>query len=82
MTKRRLGRSELMIEPLVLGTNVVGWTSDEPTSFAVMDAFVGEGFNAIDTADSYSRWVPGNDSESEKIIGRWIKAGGVIPTAG
>jgi aryl-alcohol dehydrogenase-like predicted oxidoreductase len=76
MTKRRLGRSELMIEPLVLGTNVVGWTADEPTSFAVMDAFVGEGFNAIDTADSYSRWVPGNDSESEKIIGRWMKARG------
>ena len=76
MTKRRLGRSELMIEPLVLGTNVVGWTADEPTSFAVMDAFVDEGFSAIDTADSYSRWVPGNDSESEKIIGRWMKARG------
>jgi aryl-alcohol dehydrogenase-like predicted oxidoreductase len=76
MTKRRLGRSELMIEPLVLGTNVVGWTADEATSFSVMDAFAGEGFNAIDTADSYSRWVPGNDSESEKIIGRWMKARG------
>jgi aryl-alcohol dehydrogenase-like predicted oxidoreductase len=76
MTKRRLGRSELMIEPWVLGTNVVGWTADEPTSFAVMDAFVDEGFNAIDTADSYSRWVPGNESDSEKIIGRWMKARG------
>ena len=76
MTKRRLGRSELMIEPLVLGTNVFGWTADEPTSFAIMDAFLGEGFNAIDTADSYSRWVPGNDSDSEKIIGRWMKARG------
>ncbi len=76
MTKRRLGRSELFIEPLVLGTNVVGWTADEPTSFAVLDAFVDEGFTAIDTADSYSRWVPGNDSESEKIIGRWLKARG------
>ncbi len=72
MTKRRLGRSELLVEPLVLGTNVVGWTADEPTSFAILDAFVAEGFNAIDTADSYSRWVPGNDSESEKIIGRWM----------
>lgn len=76
MTKRRLGRSELFIEPLVLGTNSVGWTADEPTSFAVLDAFVAEGFNAIDTADSYSRWVPGNDSESEKIIGRWMKQRG------
>lgn len=76
MGKRRLGRSELFIQPLVLGTNVVGWTADEATSFAVLDAFVGEGFTAIDTADVYSRWVPGNDSESEKIIGRWMKARG------
>jgi len=76
MSKRRLGRSDLHIEPLVLGTNVVGWTADETTSFAVLDAFVAEGFTAIDTADSYSRWVPGNDSDSEKIIGRWLKARG------
>ena len=76
MTKRRLGRSELFIEPLVLGTNVVGWTMDEATSFQVFDAYVDAGFNAIDTADSYSRWVPGNDSDSEKIIGRWMKARG------
>jgi aryl-alcohol dehydrogenase-like predicted oxidoreductase len=76
MTKRRLGRSELFIEPLVLGTNVVGWTMDEATSFQVFDAYLDAGFNAIDTADSYSRWVPGNDSDSEKIIGRWMKARG------
>ena len=76
MTKRRLGRSELFIEPLVLGTNVVGWTMDEATSFQVFDAYLDAGFNAIDTADSYSRWVPSNDSDSEKIIGRWMKARG------
>jgi aryl-alcohol dehydrogenase-like predicted oxidoreductase len=76
MAKRRLGQSDIFIEPFVLGTNAVGWTADEPTSFAVMDAFVAEGFSAIDTADVYSRWVPGNDSESEKIIGRWMKARG------
>lgn len=76
MTKRRLGRTDIFIEPLVLGTNVIGWTADEKTSFAVLDAFVGEGFTAIDTADVYSLWVPGNRSESEKIIGRWLKARG------
>ena len=74
MTKRRLGRTDIFIEPLVLGTNVIGWTADEKTSFAVLDAFVAEGFTAIDTADVYSLWVPGNRSESEKIIGRWLKA--------
>ena len=73
---RRLGQTDIEIEPLVLGTNVVGWTADERTSFAIFDAFVAAGFSAIDTADSYSRWVPGNDSDSEKIIGRWMKARG------
>ena len=76
MTKRRLGRTDIFIEPLVLGTNVFGWTADENTSFAVLDAFVAEGFTAIDTADVYSLWVPGNRSESEKIIGRWLSTRG------
>lgn len=76
MEKRRLGGTDIEIAPLVLGTNVMGWTADESTSFAVLDALVDQGFTAIDTADVYSRWVPGNDSESEKIIGRWVKARG------
>lgn len=76
MEKRQLGRSGIAIAPFILGTNVIGWTADEKTSFAVLDAFLAEGFTAIDTADVYSRWVPGNDSESERIIGRWLKARG------
>ncbi|MFA7437677.1 aldo/keto reductase [Castellaniella sp.] len=75
-TTRKLGRTDLEIQPLVFGGNVLGWTMDEATSFRVLDAFVDAGFTAIDTADSYSRWVPGNDSESEKIIGRWLSARG------
>lgn len=73
---RRLGQTDIHIAPLVLGTNTAGWTADEATSFATFDAFVDLGFTALDTADVYSRWVPGNDSESERIIGRWIKARG------
>lgn len=76
MTKRHLGRSYITTEPLILGANVFGWTADEATSFAILDAFLAEGFNTIDTADVYSLWVPGNDSDSEKIIGRWLKARG------
>lgn len=76
MQHRRLGQTDIEIAPLVLGTNVFGWTADEKTSFEILDAFVAGGFTAIDTADSYSRWVPGNDSESERIIGRWIKERG------
>jgi len=73
MESRPLGRSGLSVAPLAFGGNVFGWTVDESTSFSLLDAFVGAGFNLIDTADSYSRWVPGHQGgESETIIGRWI----------
>ena len=65
------------IAPLMLGGNVFGWNVDETTSFALLDAFVDAGFNAIDTADSYSRWVPGHKGgESETVIGNWLKHSG------
>lgn len=77
LTKRKLGSSDLDIAPLVFGGNVFGWTADEATSFALLDAFVEAGFDAIDTADAYSRWVPGHSGgESETIIGKWLKARG------
>lgn len=75
MEKRRLGRTDLSIAPLVLGGNVFGWTADEKTSFDLLDRFFAAGLNAIDTADSYSTWVPGNKGgESETIIGNWMKS--------
>ncbi len=77
MQKRRLGRTDLEIAPLVLGGNVFGWTADEKTSFDILDRFVDAGLNAIDTADAYSTWVPGNKGgESETIIGKWMKSRG------
>jgi aryl-alcohol dehydrogenase-like predicted oxidoreductase len=77
MDRRPLGRSEIVIEPLVLGGNVFGWTVDEKTGFAILDAFVEEGFSAIDTAEGYPNWVPGNPpGMSETIIGKWMKARG------
>jgi len=75
MERRRLGRTDLSIAPLVLGGNVFGWTADEKTSFDLLDRFLAAGLNAIDTADSYSTWVPGNKGgESETIIGNWMKS--------
>jgi aryl-alcohol dehydrogenase-like predicted oxidoreductase len=74
MDQRPLGRSGLRIAPLVFGANVFGWTVDEPTAFQLLDRFVDSGLNAIDTADVYSRWVPGNrGGESETMIGNWLK---------
>ena len=73
MTKRRLGQSGITISPLVLGGNVFGWTADKQASFAILDRFADAGFEAIDTADVYSSWAPGNaGGESESIIGEWM----------
>ncbi len=75
MDKRRIGRSPLSVAPFCLGGNVFGWTADEATSFAILDRFVEQGFDFIDTADVYSRWAPGHrGGESEAVIGRWLAA--------
>jgi len=77
MNKRNLGNSGLETFPLSLGGNVFGWTADEQTSFALLDAFVAAGFSLIDTADVYSVWAPGHvGGESETVIGRWLKRSG------
>jgi aryl-alcohol dehydrogenase-like predicted oxidoreductase len=77
MQMRRLGHTDITIAPMVLGGNVFGWTADKAASFAVLDRFAAAGLTAIDTADVYSSWVPGNrGGESETIIGEWMKARG------
>ncbi len=77
MKTRKLGNSGIEVAPLMLGGNVFGWTADEPTSFKLLDAFVAAGLGFIDTADSYSTWVPGHSGgESETVIGNWIKRSG------
>jgi aryl-alcohol dehydrogenase-like predicted oxidoreductase len=77
MDKRKLGNSGLEIAPLIFGGNVLGWTADAATSFKLLDGFVAAGFECIDTADVYSKWVPGHrGGESESIVGNWLKARG------
>ncbi|GCB47981.1 L-fuco-beta-pyranose dehydrogenase [Streptomyces sp. NL15-2K] len=74
---RKLGNSDLEVFPLSLGGNVFGWTADEAASFAVLDAYTAAGGNFVDTADSYSAWVDGNEGgESETVLGKWVKARG------
>jgi aryl-alcohol dehydrogenase-like predicted oxidoreductase len=72
--KRPLGQSAIEVAPLALGGNVFGWTADEATSFDILDAFVADGGNMVDSADVYSAWVPGHQGgESETVIGNWLK---------
>lgn len=77
MELRELGKSGIKVAPLALGTNVFRWTIDDTMAFRVLDAFTAAGLNLIDTADVYSRWVPGNiGGESETVIGNWLKQKG------
>lgn len=79
MHLRKLGRSDLSVSELCLGTMQFGWTADEPTSAAIMDAFARAGGNFIDTADIYTTWGQhglAGGGKSEEIIGRWMKARG------
>lgn len=77
MNKKTLGKTTIAIAPLFLGGNVFGWTADEASSFSILDAFVDAGFNAIDTADVYSKWFPGHKGgESETVLGKWFSQSG------
>ena len=77
MDKRRLGSTGMEVSSICFGGNVLGWTCDEPTSFAVLDAFAAAGGDFVDSADVYSRWAPGHTGgESETVLGRWMKARG------
>jgi aryl-alcohol dehydrogenase-like predicted oxidoreductase len=77
MQTQELGKSGLKVAPWAFGGNVFGWTADRTASFQLLDAFVGHGFNLIDSADVYSRWAPGHSGgESETVIGDWLAQGG------
>lgn len=76
MEKRTIKNTDLQIMPVNFGGNVFGWTLDEKQSFDILDKFTGEGFNFIDTADTYSWWVNGKGGQSEEIIGKWMKSRG------
>ncbi|HWD12439.1 aldo/keto reductase [Pseudochrobactrum sp. sp1633] len=77
MHLKQLGRSDLTVSPLCFGGNVFGWTADETTSFALLDRLLDAELTFIDTANIYSRWVPGHQGgESEAVIGNWLKSRG------
>jgi aryl-alcohol dehydrogenase-like predicted oxidoreductase len=74
MEYRKLGRTGLRVSELCMGSMQFGWTADENLSYQILDASYAAGINFIDTADVYSRWVPGNPGGvSEEIIGRWMR---------
>ena len=78
MDYKNLGKTGLKVSQLCLGTMQFGWSADEPLAHKILSAAYEAGINFIDTADIYSRWVPGNPGGvSEQIIGRWMKSSGI-----
>src|ERR1700723_239649 len=76
MQRIKLGKSDLEVPVLCLGGNVYGWTLPEADSLRQLDAALEAGLNFIDTADVYSRWLPGHTGgESETILGKWLAKG-------
>ena len=67
MENRFLGKTGLRVSELCLGAMTFGREADEATSFEMMDAFVDEGGNFIDTANVYSNGL------SEEVVGKWLK---------
>lgn len=77
MQTRKLGNTGLSVPVIMLGGNVFGWTVNEADSLRLLDAAFEQGLNFIDTADVYSRWIPGHvGGESETILGKWFAQSG------
>jgi aryl-alcohol dehydrogenase-like predicted oxidoreductase len=74
MLSRRIPRTRLDASCLCLGTGDMGAGIDRQTSFKMLDLFLDQGGNFIDTAKIYSDWIPGENSRSEKLIGAWMKS--------
>jgi aryl-alcohol dehydrogenase-like predicted oxidoreductase len=73
MKKVRIARTDLRVSRLCLGTNMFGTATDADRALRILDAFVAEGGNFLDTAHSYGDWIPnGPRSASERVIGQWL----------
>ena len=78
----QIGNSGLFVYRVGLGTMQFGWSADEAMGHEIMDTYVEQGGNFIDTADCYSSWAerlggPKNaGGVSEEIVGRWLKQRG------
>jgi aryl-alcohol dehydrogenase-like predicted oxidoreductase len=77
MQKTKLGSTNLQVSALAMGSDVLGSKIDQDTTFSLLDYYVGEGGNFIDTGNFYASWLPGcKGGESETVIGAWMKARG------
>lgn len=72
-----LGSTDSRVSVFCLGAMYFGTTTDEKTSFKLLDRYNEAGGTFIDSANIYAFWKPGfSGGESESLIGRWMKGRG------
>lgn len=77
MDYRRLGRTDLDVSAICLGTMTWGEQNTEAEGHAQMDYAVEQGVNFFDTAELYAIPPrPETQGATERIIGSWFKARG------
>ena len=77
MDRVRVSGTDIQISALCLGVAEIGVRQTEIEAHRLLDYWVQNGGNGIDTARVYSDWVPGEKHRSERIVGDWLKAAGV-----
>lgn len=83
----KLKDTDLNLSNICLGTGNFGASINKEQAFCVLDEFVRQGGNFIDTANVYCRWISGNGNSAERFLGEWLKSRGayqdvVIATKG
>ena len=74
MKRVKLGKSNLEVSALAMGSDLIGSKIDRETAFKLFDFYKDNGGSFIDTANMYACWLPGcKGGESETTIGAWMK---------
>jgi aryl-alcohol dehydrogenase-like predicted oxidoreductase len=78
MRTMQLGTTGEQVSQLALGCMLMGTTTDEATSFEILDRYFALGGRFLDTADCYAWWPgpPTTGGESESLLARWLTARG------
>jgi aryl-alcohol dehydrogenase-like predicted oxidoreductase len=74
MKYKNISGTDIEISSICLGTANFGTVVKEEDAYTLMDSFIDNGGNFLDTAHIYNDWIPGEKSRSEKIIGKWMKS--------
>lgn len=87
MLYRILKNTDLELSNICLGTATFGEQLNRDQSFEILDSYVHQGGNFLDTANIYCRWISGLENCSEQVLGEWLKSRGayknvVIATKG